>query len=234
MTSSRSGRQHRMHNLKHIFLWVLLFIFAVVAKIESPALAQTRCRIDVGMFGYAGDLSDLEGGYCVLGGWYIPGLVTKSFYYTPPPQHFITRALYQSEHLLEESASLHGYSGDEDYVALLSPSTAGWKAFVRIVGTADYVPVRVVDSVRREHMAYALYTRSGVELSYALAERLGAIEWQNADGSRYPDTEICIADANPEAVCATEATDFYRWMLTNIRFVGDLNWNEAMARRDHD
>lgn len=204
---------------------VIVLIFLLAMRVNS----QSNCRIEVGMFGYAGDLSDLVDGYCVLG-WVIPGLITKSFYYTPPPQHFITRALYQSRLLIEETAAIKGYSGGEDYVAMLSPATAGWKAFIRIVGTPDYLPVRVVDSVRREHMAYALYTRGGIELSYALAERMGVLNWSNEDGSRYPDTEVCIADANPEAVCAGEATDFYQWMLDNLRFVGDLTWSQAMEK----
>lgn len=158
-------------------------------------------------------------GYCLFS-WWIPGMVSRSSYYMTPPQNFKTRWLYQDPGLIEETAAMGSYDGTEDYIALMSPSALGWKAFLWHPETEQWVPVRVVDSVKREHEWYhVVLQNSGGELSYDLAERFNNIDWVNEDGSRYRTLTLCITDFHPEQQCSTNPElDFEAW------FVNHLTW----------
>lgn len=199
---------------------ILMALVIAATYFTSAQAVECENEVNVPYGTWTGEYSDLVNGYCFEGYW-IPGIITNSFYWMPPPQHFYTRALYQSE----------TYDTGEDYIALMSPITAGWSAFIRMPNSDEWIPVTVGDVVKREHYDFhVIYNQSGLEFSYGLAERLGVIDWVNEDGSRYPyGVEVCIANENPEELCGGEALSFQDWYLENARFVGDLTRSNALA-----
>jgi hypothetical protein len=168
---------------------------------------------------YEGDLSVLRGGYCQMG-LRIPGLVSKRTYFTTPPQFFSTRALYQAEGVMEETARSKGYDGLEDYVALMPPMMDGAHAFIQPPNTGYWIPVRVVDAVKRQdYYLETVWMSSGIELSYSLAERLGVIGMTNENGDRYMwGLKVCIANEHPDDVCTGEPVDYTAWFRTILSF----------------
>lgn len=157
-------------------------------------------------------------GYCEYG-WWIPGQITLGSYLLPPPTFFETRTYYYAEGLMEETAALKGYDGSEDYVALLSPACVGCRIWIRLPGN-DWRPVRVVDDVARDDYYYhAVYTHSGMEVSYKLAQELGIIDWINEDGSRYPALQVCVAESDPVGVCTGDPVDYEAWFESIVDFV---------------
>lgn len=142
-------------------------------------------------------------GYCLLDTW-IPGMITDETWHTQPPQNYTTRWLHQSQNVMEWTAKLKGYDGTEDYLALLSPSTAGQHAFLWIPELQEWHSKRVVDVAAKEHMWYhAIPLHSGGELSWADALRYGNDTWVNPNGMRYRWLTICITDHSPDLVCST-------------------------------
>lgn len=142
-------------------------------------------------------------------------MVSRETYNAIPPFDFTTRALYQAKGVLEETAREKGYDGSEDYIALLPPVTAGWKAFIRVPG-GEWIPTRVVDVVRREdEYLEAVWMHSGLELSYTLAARLGDLTPPYLSGVR-----VCITDNHPERACPEGRTppDFTDWFRSVLRF----------------
>ena len=157
----------------------------------------------------------LTDGYCEDGQW-IPGLVSKATYWRTPPQFFSTRALFQARGLLEETARDAGYDGKENYIALLPPITAGWKAFIQAPSSSEWIPVRVVDVVKREdEYLEAVDMRAGLELSYALAEQLGDLNPPYLSG-----VKVCICDDHPDLLCVGTPVDFTAWYRSVLSFEG--------------
>lgn len=216
-----------------ILLCALMFLLEF-GRVNSKQNSICQNLPSVNIFGYEGSLSDLENGYCI-DGYYIPGLITNSFFYTQPPQFFASRALYQEKGLLELSASEAGLSDDdvEGFIASCSPSTLGWKAYIRLDNESEWIPVRQADSVKREHYYFhAYWNLSCLELNYDLAERLGIVNHVNEDGTRYKfGVQVCFSNENPEEICQGEPTDMTEWFKENVRFVGDLNLSSVLASR---
>jgi hypothetical protein len=128
--------------------------------------------------------------------------------------------LYQNPGVAERTAAQGGYTldGVEGYIALLSPAMVGFKVWIRLPGQ-NWIPVLVVDSAAQKDMDYHVrWMRSGGELDYPLAQRLGAINWRNADGSRYPDVEVCLTSDDPNGVCSDTPVDFRQWYLDTATF----------------
>lgn len=186
---------------------------------------------NIGVGRWVGSMDDLIGGFC-LDGYVSPGLPTYSFWNTQIPQNSITRALYQSPGVLEETAALLGFDGTEDYINLMSPSMSGAHVFIQFPDNATWIPVRNVSGVMREHLDHHYRVlRSGLELSYALAERHGVIDyWNDELDERYPQVRICIANEAPEVLCAGEPQKLTEWYEREARFVGDLTLAGAWER----
>lgn len=157
-------------------------------------------------------------GYCAYGYW-IPGEITLGAYLLPPPTYFSTRTLYYAQGLMEETARIKGYDMQENYCALLSPAAVGWRIWIRLPGQ-DWIPCRVVDDVARDdYWFHAVIDHSGIEISYALAQQLGVIDWLNPDGSRYPALDVCATESDPNGVCTGTPMDYEAWFMANVDFV---------------
>jgi hypothetical protein len=158
------------------------------------------------------------GVYCLQG--YPAKLVDYPTWMRVPPTYTVTRALYQSPNIIERTAALKGYTldGVEGFISLLSPAVVGYKVWIRLPGGAWHA-VRVVDDAAQGDMYFHAITEgSGLELSYPLAQMFGALDWRNADGSRYPSMEICMTESDPTGVCTGMPADFSDWFLSTARY----------------
>lgn len=195
--------------------WLLILLSLLIARL----VRAQDCAITVDASGWHDDFSLLVNGYC-YDGYAIPGLVSRTTYNAVQPTHSSTRALYQAEGVIDETARLNGMTMDgvEGYVSLMSPSMAGWKLFIRRDAQSEWIAVRNVDSVKREHMYFHLVNEeSGIELSYELADRLGVITQVNADKSRYLyGLEMCLTESDPQSVCSDTAQDLTTWFLDTL------------------
>lgn len=165
-------------------------------------------------------MDELIGGYCVEG-LYVPNLITGGFFYTPPPIYFETRALYQNAGLLEASAEMNhiDWSDCDGLVALMSPATVGWRFWMQMPDSDEWLCVIQADYVKREHYYFhVVWHQSALELNYDLAKRLGVVDQVNDDGSLYTyGVKICIS-AVPETDCVGEAPSFENWFWENVRY----------------
>lgn len=190
----------------------------LAASLFAPGKPQD-CAVNVPLSGWIGNTAPLINGYCV-DGYAVPGLITNSFYWTQPPDYFVTRALHQAPQLMEETGSMHGFTlnGLDGFVALMSPSTDGWIFYIRREGQSEWLRVQDVEPVKPEHEFYHVYwERSGIELSYALAESMDAVDWINADGTRYPNVEVCIR-STPQECSALQLVDYRDWFLSHVTY----------------
>lgn len=187
-------------------------------------------------------------GWC-FEGYRIPGIIRWQFYQDPGPQPLvITRATYQETGMLEETARQNGsYRLDdvECLISLMSPSTAGWKVWIKLRdplpdGTlTDWVSCRNVDAVNLHHMYYHVAVlKSGVELQKQLADAWQITDYMNPDNTRYRwDLLICYTETDPWSVCPEDMipTNYYDWFMANVRFESwkgnSIEWNlqEAWA-----
>lgn len=154
-------------------------------------------------------------------GFTIPGMITYQTWQTPPPIYFSTRALWQRDGLLEETARTHGYDGTEEYVALISPSTAGWKVWLKPPNASTWIPARVVDYARREHAWFhSIPQHSGIEISGRLAEEWGVEQMRDPRGAYMWGLLVCVTDYDPDAVCTGTPVDYERWFASIATFEG--------------
>lgn len=176
----------------------------------------------VSFFGYDGNLDDLLDGYCVEG-YYIPALITGDFYYKEPPHDFVTRALFQTDGLLEQTAAMNNidWSNCDGLIALMSPATLGWRMYIQMPDSDQWYCVIQADVVKREHYYFhVVWHQSALELNYDLAEHLGVVDMVNPDKSRYTyGMRVCIVSENPQDVCVGEAPNFIDWFWENVRYV---------------
>lgn len=162
-----------------------------------------------------------ESGFCFDGFW-TPGIVTDATYWLPPPIHFSGRALYQEPGVAEATAALMGYdtSDVQGLISLLSPVTAGWRVNVFFPTRPEWgwLLVMDVDAVEQAYYyPHIIYNHSPIELSYALAQATGDIEWLDpVTGDRYFDVEVCIS-LQPEVDCAGDPVSYERWFESIFR-----------------
>jgi hypothetical protein len=190
---------------------------AAILLMVPPALLAQGCG--GGSIAPNTELQFLEHGYCFEGYW-IPGLVSRRTYNAIPPTYFQGRALYQERGVMEETARIKGYDGTEHYIALLPPVTAGWGGFIQMPGSSDWIPVRVVDVVKREHYYFqAMYNHAAMELSYTLAEQLGVIDMFTPHMGKFAwGVKFCATDHDPAAACQGEPPLFEDWFKDNLSF----------------
>lgn len=215
-----------------------LLVSALLLLFTMPVQAKSECAITLPLYGYTRDLTELEDGFCSWDGYFTPGLITNSFYWTPTPQNIVTRALYQNDGMIEATAALKGIDlsdVDGNGIAFYTPSMAGWKVWLLPPDTDDWslaVPARIVDVAWRTDVDYHVYwLRSGLELSYKLAQQFGAVDYIDANGDRYPQIRMCVTNDNPQVICADPPVSLLDWYVENVRFVGNLTRSQALARR---
>ncbi len=202
---------------KTMLITTLIFLVGSNSALQANAICAGVP--DVSQFGWDGDLSQLIDGYCVEGR-YTPDLITREFYNQSPPNVFETRALYQSEGLLEETAALNQLRWDDKrgLIALMSPATVGWAMNIQLPESSEWIPVIQADNVKREHYYdHVIWNQSGLELNYALAQELGVIERVNEDGSRYRyGVKVCIYGNALD--CTDDPISFVDWFKDNVRY----------------
>lgn len=154
-------------------------------------------------------------------GYVVPGFISYATYYTPPPMQFETRALYQNNGVMEQTAAMKGYdlNGLDGIVALMSPATVGWTMWLIVAGEPP-LHVRQVDVVEREHYYYhVVWENSALELSYALALRTGDVDYVNPNtGDRYRIMGVCLQEQIED--CAAPTVNYRDWFLSIVQYEG--------------
>lgn len=194
-------------------------IAMIVAALFLMPSSPCQNTPDVTFLHYTGDWNELVDGYCMGdpsgGQWWVPGLIDWRMYSnTQSPQHFTTRALWQAQGVIEETAGIRGMKLDDvfDGVSLLLPSDVGRTGWVRVPG-GQWYRVRSADAAAREHLWYHVFiVHSGIELGYELAQELGAM------GGGLWNLEVCMTEGDPNASCTGQPADFEDWFRTVLRY----------------
>lgn len=199
--------------------FLLLFLFLI----PLPTHATTPCNPNhptVTFEAYAGDIQLLMDGYFLWDGvdcWWTPGVITTSFW-MDTPLHYTTRALWQSEGVMESTAEWKGISLSEvaGGIALNSCAYDGQLAHIR-PPNFDWIAVKVVDCANRLHTYYhAVPVDSALELNYALAESLGIVDHvNNGGGIGLYGMEVCLTELS---LCSGNGVDYKNWFLDHVQY----------------
>ena len=202
-------------------LWALILALLFILLITHPSSAAT---LPVVTFrGYEGELSDLVQGYLVddtADLWYTPGLLTWQAYRRQAPHYFSTRAIWQSDGVLEATAQYNGVdlSDVAGGIALIACTDVGRTAWIQPPG-GHWLKTRVADCTHRLHSYFhVVNVQSAVELQYSLAEQLNATGYNARGGVGIWGMNVCMTDGHPESACAGQAVNFTDWWLGVIDF----------------
>ena len=180
--------------------------------------------VTVSYWGWGKSPRLLEKGYCDHMGYWIPGYISNDFYWNQRVDHFVTRALWQSEGQIELTAAQKGIdiqtAGFADGVAVPWYIPAREFASVwlkRPESDWEQMPFLALDCPRQEHQYHhVMIMDSGIELGYRTAEAWGLIEAaMNGQGYGLYGVEVCIGNLNK---CAEEPVDLGSWYEQNARF----------------
>jgi hypothetical protein len=168
-------------------------------------------------------MDDLACGFYTWDGYWFDAIITNEFHWQEPPLHTVTRALYQDEGVIDETARVNGLVLDgcaTGWIALNTPSVVGWQVYIRPNTEAEWRCVKVADTARREHSQHhAIVMQSGLELSKELSDEYGNTDyWDAVLRRRYIYTfEVCLSD-DPSA-CNGDPVNYTDWYIDNARYV---------------
>lgn len=197
-------------------LIILIFVLGLFGSVDARGMCFNLPI--VGFDGWRGDLSPLLDGFCVDDGvdlWYQEGLPTWRSH-NDVPVYFSTRAIWQSQGVIERSAAYNGVilDGFEGAVALNSCEMVGSTVWIRRNNAEAFLRTVAADCAHVAHVYYhSVYVDSGIELQYELAQRLGMFEAETVGIYGF---EVCtVLDVNQ---CVGQPVDYREWFLTNLRF----------------